>query len=495
MSVAELIAALESRGIILFLEAGAIRYRSPKDALTEADRGALRARRAEITAYLQAREAGRALRAVKGEAGPLTPAVVQEMWWRFAGFPEEGKPVALNIGMVRIYQADAARVTEAVRTVLGRHDALRVGFRAEGETLIAHCNGIETLVIEQEVRPEPAAAMASAQEFCGRLNPILGQWLTRAKVIALPDGTAMAVISTAHMIADFGARNIVIDEIQDLLDGKPAPAPSLDYNSYSLAERHFLESPQGAALIDYWRDWYHAQPGLAAPSDGTPLLWGNGERIVCNFAIPRSVMDRARRLAEQLKVTPFGIFITVFSIAIARWAGAETFPLRVLGDKRVTLETATTVGLMFCADAVEVRVPAAADFESVLRGILASYEATVSRRIPSLHFYAPQMVRPGIEAPGYPNRIAAVFNYYSVGTARERAEKQAEPDAALSWPPTIERISQVWPRVSSPLFLHLMDFGAEAQVSLHFYAEVVPEADQQAFTALLLKLLDETLAQ
>ncbi len=493
-SIAALIAGLESRGIILFLQDGAMRYRSSRGALTEADRGALRARRAQITAYLQAREAGRALRLVKGEPGPLTPSVIQEMWWRFAGRPQEGKPIALNIGMVRRFAAPPAKLTEAIRAVLARHEALRVGFRAEGETLFAHANDISTLVIEQDSAAADDA-FATAQEFCSRLNPILGPWLTRAKVIALPDGGSMAAISSAHMIADFGSRNILIDEIQDFLDGKPAPAASVDYNSHSLGERHFLETSQGALLIEHWRDWYRAQPALAAPSNGTPLLWGNGERIVCNFAIPRRVMAQARALADALKVTPFGIFITIFSIAIARWAGVEKFPLRVLGDKRLTLETAGTVGLMFCADAVQVAAPQDADFETILRGILASYDSTVSRRIPSLHFYPPQMVRPGIEAPGAPNRLPAVFNYYSVGTARERAEKLAEPDAGLPWPPQIARLSQVWPRVSAPLFLHLMDYGSDAQVSLHFYADVVPQADQQAFTALLLRLIDETLAQ
>jgi hypothetical protein len=153
----------------------------------------------------------------------------------------------------------------------------------------------------------------------------------------------MAAISSSHMIADFGSRNIIIDELRSVLDGSPAPAPSVDYNSYALAERRFLDTPQGAALIAYWRDWYAAQPFLAAPG-GTPMLWGTGERIVCNFTIPASMMARARDLAAELKVTPFSIFMTLFAIAIARWADVEAFPLRVLGDKRTMLETAGTVG-------------------------------------------------------------------------------------------------------------------------------------------------------
>jgi hypothetical protein len=147
---------------------------------------------------------------------------------------------------------------------------------------------------------------------------------------------------------------------------------------------------------------------------------------------------------------------------------------------------------MFCADAVNVSAPRDADFQTVLRDLIIAYDATVSRRIPSLHFYAPQMVRPGIEPPGFANRIPAVFNYYSVGTAQERAERQPQPDT--DWPPAVEQVSQMWPRVSSPLFLHLMDYGNEARASLHFRELAVPQADQQAFTSLLFRLLGETLA-
>ena len=43
---------------------------------------------------------------------------------------------------------------------------------------------------------------------------------------------------------------------------------------------------------------------------------------------------------------------------------------------------------------------------------------------PRLHFWAPHCVRPGIEVADYPNKIPAVFNYYSMGTAREKAEKK-----------------------------------------------------------------------
>jgi len=502
MTVAALIAALEDRGIVLSLADGEIRYRSPKNALTDADKAALRAQRGEIVTYLQTRNAARGLRAAPGQSGALTPSVAQEMWRAFAGGAQEGEPVALNIGMAGTFRHPATAVTAAIHQVIARYEALRVRFEAVGEGLRALHNPADAFVVEQEdlrgLGAEAAAAAAEkgAQSFCAQVNLIEGQWLTRAKVYALPEGRSLAVISSAHMIADAGTRNIVLDEIHDILDHGAPQGPSCgSYNDYSLAEREFLATPQGAGLIDYWRHWYHDQPAMVAPSGTGPLMWGNGVRIVKNFTIPGRVLDKVRALAERWKVTPFLIYLTIFSITMARWSGMEGFPLRVLGDKRTSLELGNMVGLMFCADAVEIRVPAQADFEAVMRGILAEYDSAVALRIPSLHFWAPHCVRPGIEVADYPNKIPAVFNYYSIGTAREKAAKKAGPDssAAMPWPPDIVTLpAQNWPRRSSPLFLHVIDMEHEAGASLHFYQGCVSPADQDSFTALLFQVFAET---
>ena len=221
--------------------------------------------------------------------------------------------------------------------------------------------------------------------------------------------------------------------------------------------------------------------------------------MVRNFTIPSRVLDKVSALAEDWKVTPSLIYLTIFAIAMARWSGREDFPVRVLGDKRTSLDLSNMVGLMFCADAVDIHAPAGSDFETVMRGIQMAYDSALALRIPSLHFWAPHCVRPGIEEPDYPNKIAAVFNYFSMGTAREKAEKRAEkkasPDttAAMPWPPQVTVLPpQVWPRRSSPLFLHVMDMGHEAALSLHFYQGVVSPADQDSFTAMLFQVFAET---
>ncbi len=504
-SVAQLVAGLESRGIILSLADGQLRYRSPRNALTDADRAAVGQRRAALVDFLAAREAGRALRMVEPQAGPLVPSVGQDMYYQFGSGPLQGKPVSLNIGMAgKFRNARAADVAEAIRDAVARHDSLRTRIARHGPVLELALNPVEDLHIGFEdlsdARDGAAAGQAVVTRMLGDHIPVEAPWLFRAKVVALPGGEAAAVMVANHFISDAGTRNILLQEIQDALDRKagqdvqPRP-PAIPYYAYSWGERRFLEGAQGNLLIDYWRRWYERQPVMHAPS-GTPMEWGAGTRIVNNFTIPRRVLEKASALAAAHGVTPFLVFLGIFCLAMARWSRMERFPVRILGDKRSRLDLAGTIGLMFCADPVEIPVLPGQDFAQLMRAILAEYEASLALRLPTLHYFAPHFVRPDIEPFGYPNRIPAVFNYYSGRTAREHAERGAAsgPAAEPTWPPAITRLPpQSWTRRSAPLFLHLMDLGTEMTASLHFLADVVNEADEKAFIATLFRVWDDVL--
>jgi hypothetical protein len=504
-SLAQLVAGLEGRGIILSLADGQLRYRSPKDALTGADRAAIAARRGELLDFLAARDAGRALRMATPVQGPFTASVAQQMYYRFGAGPLQGKPVSLNIGMAgRFANARAADVADAIRVAVARHETLRTRIVRHGEVLELALNRAEDLDIGFDdasgAADGEAAAQAVMAQVFGDHIAVESPWLFRARVVALPGGDAAAVMAANHFNSDGGTRNILVQEIQDALDLKAGRAvverpAAIAYNDFSLGERRFLESAQGIGLIDYWRRWYGRQPVMAAPS-GSAMVWGAGTRIVNNFTIPRRVLQKARALAAAQGVTPFLVFLGIFSLAMARWSRMERFPVRVLGDKRARLDLAGTVGLMFCADPVEIAVPADQDFAALLRAILTAYEAALAQRLPTLHYFAPHVVRPDIEAADYPNRIPAVFNYYSGGTADERARGESAPDttASLPWPPRVTRLApQRWTRQSAPLFLHLMDLGSEMNASLHFLADVVSEADEKAFIDTLLRVFGEIL--
>lgn len=491
MMIASLIQDLQKRGIFLSLADGQIRWRAPKDALTDADKASLRACKSEIEAFLRARQAARTLQTLKGRPGPLTASVVQEMWYRFGGGPNEGQPVALNISAVLPVRSCALeRLAQILHQVVTRHETLLSRIRVDGERLHIALNAADAFAVEIEdlsgmdSGAADVAARAQAAAFCSKLKPVEGEWLTEAKIWVLPQGDCLAAISSSHIVSDAATRNILVDEVSDLLEGRALPPRGIVFNDYSLAERDFLESPDAAPLFDYWRQWYAAQPLLRAPENGPELLWGPGTRIINNFSMPGRLLETARSVAERHQVTPFLVHLTVYALALARWSGADAFPIRILGDKRTTLELGHTAGLMYCADPVDVLAPPGAVFETVMRGLQRSYDNALALRLPTLHYYPPQCAMPGIEPPDIPNRIPAVFNYYAAGTLREREAARAGAHPDRPWPPQVTTLPPMqWTRPSAPVFLHFMDNGGYADLSLHFYENAVPKPQQASFYA------------
>ena len=135
MTIARLIAGLESRGILLSLAGEEIRYRSPAGALTEADRQLLRAHRGEIVEYLKSRAAARALKTAPRQR-PLTPSVcagdVAAIRRGRCGKASPSPSISAWSGRFR---HAAPEVTAAIQQVMARYDALRARFEAQDGAL------------------------------------------------------------------------------------------------------------------------------------------------------------------------------------------------------------------------------------------------------------------------------------------------------------------------------------------------------------------------
>ena len=172
-------------------------------------------------------------------------------------------------------------------------------FSQSGGDFVIEQEDLRGLSPEAPDRPQTRARSNSAPWSTGSK----GAWLTRAKVFALPGRESLAAMSSAHMIADAGTRNIVLDEIARHSGPWRAAGRAVRCSITTIRSPSgsFWKVDQGAQLIDHWRRWYQDQPVMKAPSDGAPLQWGNGIRIVKNFTIPGRVLDKVRALAEQVE--------------------------------------------------------------------------------------------------------------------------------------------------------------------------------------------------
>ena len=474
MSLAELVAGLAARGITLWTEDGALRYRGPAGALTDADKAALRSRRDELTSWLQARAAAPRPLETPPTPGTLVASPNQSVWWTLVhGLPAqlrmEKVPFALTLASATPDQAEAA-----VRALIARHDTLRSRFTAAPGGPALNLNPVKDFVVSHHVVGAGDDLTARLWAFVGDPLPVDGPWLTRAGVFAVQGGHTTIALVFHHIVCDGTSLGIVAEDLKRSLSGLALDDNAVAFTDYAAWERSWFESGAAKPLTAWWRDWLTRTPRLTAPSGGD-LRWRPGARIDHPLALPADLSPRIAALAAREKATSFAVILSAFGAALAAWSGVERFALRSIGDLRASQALARTVGLLICADALEMAASADGDFSDLVRRTAAEYEGATALRLPT---------HPAGTGAGYTEfheEIAATVNYVPAWAMRSSAPQPWETETAreIPWPAPPNRPQRLeWPVPLPSIFLRLWEAEDGLTGRLEFNEAVLTPEEQ-----------------
>jgi len=494
-SIPHLLSELQARRIALNLKDGELAYRAPKGALTPYDRETLSEQRQEIIAYLSAMDARLKSPASLDKSTTLMPSALQEIWWNWYGLPER----QLNqerLPMVKLYHNTSYdRVKSAIRQLVSRHDTLRTSFHEEQGQLQITINPPDAFSIEHESYPPTGSdedterklrAMAAA--FSEEQLSLDGKWLIRARIISLTESDFLLLFVFHHIIVDAASLMLIIAELDKLISGAPMPAlpPAIQFTDYAEWERTWLNSADRQPLVDYWKRRLQNQSALIAPDSKQVLSWHPGVKIDYKFSFDSETMRQINAYAVEQKTSLFNVLLTVFGITLARWSGVTRFPIRCVGDLRISPSLAPIIGYLVCSDLVEISVPPENDFPSMLRSNEIEYHSAIMLRMPTLLRHPLPSNAQGIEDPRH---IATTMNMFTI---RQPGTNGEEAGTAPVWPPEVTRTSgELWPILLPSIYLRLLDYGDVMQVSLELNDEQLAPGEQQA----LLDTFFETVAE
>lgn len=482
MSLPVLVADLAARGIELWTEEGQLRYRGPAGALTEADKGVLRSRKGELIAYLAARAAAPAPMSPPPPEGALVASPNQRVWWSLVhGLPQqlrmERVPFVLPLANASVEAAEVA-----IRALVARHAVLRMRLSPGADGPIPTLNPADALTVRVETVDDPAALPARAMAFVMEPHPVDGPWLTRAMVLRAPQGPTCIVLCFHHIMFDGTSLGLIAAELKRSLSGLDVAAEGAPFTAYAAWERAWFDSGAAEPLTTYWRDWLARIPPLTAPGGGD-LTWAPGARVDHPLDLPADLGARIRAKAAEARATPFAVILAVFAAALARWSGQGHFPIRCIGDLRTTQALARTVGLLICADALEVEAPPGGDVLDLVRRMAAEYESAVSLRLPT------HPAGTGAGSSEFHERIGATVNYAPADALRTAAPKPGETEAAREapWPPAPNRAQRLeWPAPLASIYLRLGETSDGLVGRLEFNEAVVTDAEQAELVRILM---------
>lgn len=127
-----------------------------------------------------------------------------------------------------------------------------------------------------------------------------------------------------HLLYDGWSLWVMIEELEKLYLGETLPEPKYTYKDFIDSQRVFLDSDLGKQQISFWVDHLRNPPPLLElPSDFKRKDKNRfkGESLEFQFDNQKSIALRA--LARELKVTPYVLFLAIYSILLSRYSKME----------------------------------------------------------------------------------------------------------------------------------------------------------------------------
>lgn len=344
MPVAKLLSDLNTLGVELWAESGQLRFRAPKDLLTENHKALLREHKAQIIDLLSREQPATvaADAANRHEPFPLTDVQTAYLLGRQDSFGYGG--VACHGYLELTYpQLDPQQLQTAWNRLIERHDMLRAIVERDGY---------------QHVLPQVSDYRIACTDLRDATQATVEQSLrdTRAELDhRIYDTTRWPLFELRHtrtaqgdivhfsldsLIADWASAGVLFSELDTLLAGRGDELPALDigFRDYLLAERALRDTSRYQRDRRYWLERVDDLP--AAPE--LPLAPAPAQQGPVRFRrhharLPAPSWQNLREHATRHGLTPSVAVLSAYTAVLQRWSRHARFSLNLTLLNRLPL--------------------------------------------------------------------------------------------------------------------------------------------------------------
>ncbi|RED45826.1 non-ribosomal peptide synthetase [Aestuariispira insulae] len=317
----------------LHLVDGNIKCRAPKGFLTEERVLLLKQMKPQLISLLTDRLAaeGPKPRTDDRASFPLSHGQ-RQLWYLQALEPENpfyNNPITLFLDG----KLDIDALQGAIDDLMARHESLRTCFvELEGtpvQQIKPHqpfqltVSDLRHLGLDAATDQAVAAARADARTAFD----LSGGALLRSRLWRLSDNRTLWHLNLHHIAADGWSIGLLFDEMSKLystrIRNQPSPLPALEiqYADFALWQSQTLGRERLQEQAEYWKTKLaDAPPLLDLPTDRPrpPVQIHTGAH--CHHDIPEQVAGKLRSLCREIGVSPFSLFMTAFSLVLARYS-------------------------------------------------------------------------------------------------------------------------------------------------------------------------------
>jgi amino acid adenylation domain-containing protein len=261
--------------------------------------------------------------------GPVPASFAQRRLW-FLDRLEPGSaaynlPFAVRLAGLLDPPVLARAFSETAR----RHEPLRTTFREEGGEPVQVIHPPEAVplpvvdlsglpVERREPEVSDLIAAEAARPFDLQSGPLFRPLLVRVTA-----GEHVLSAAMHHVVTDGWSTGILLREIGTLVPGLPLPELPVRYADFAAWQRRWLEGPEPAARIAWWKERLQGAPVLELPTDRPRPTVRRGRGALEPLALSADLVVPLRELARGAGATLYMALLAAFQVLLHRLSGQE----------------------------------------------------------------------------------------------------------------------------------------------------------------------------
>jgi hypothetical protein len=364
-----LLSVLRSKGVELWIENGALRYRAPKGALVAHDLDALKSSSGHLRALLEAGIERRAISEIVATPRLATAPLTFSQLAHWKAYQDERRaPIRQIASATRMRgELNVSILEQSIQSAIMRHDALRtrvIGSAPEPQQQVR-----ETL--RAELRREDLASLARE-----RHDDVLAQLIERlimepidlasdnllaSCLVRLGPSEHVLILAIEHIVSDAHSLGLLLRDIMDsyaaaIMGTALAPtSPIVQFPQYALWQRGAV-----APLLERrGREWIERSAIRAPvrfPEDSPPGQPEAPGWDAITFHVDRHLKDEFDRWCRRHRATIVVAALTAYAALVCRWCDTEECLIQYPVDGRVSPDLRDTIGFFASVLYVAVHV-------------------------------------------------------------------------------------------------------------------------------------------
>ncbi|UCH95919.1 MAG: amino acid adenylation domain-containing protein, partial [Candidatus Aminicenantes bacterium] len=274
---------------------------------------------------------------------------------------------AYNITTVMILEGIVSKdkFEQSIRGLIRRHESFRTSIELVNEEPVQRIHehvefGIEYYDFSPDYTAYTDEKKGTMKVFTGVQGAVFSKsapWspkafdlskapLLRVGLIRIDSERHILAVDMHHIITDGISAGILYSEFTSLFLGEELPALSIRYRDYSEWHNNWLDSVEFKKQEEYWLKRFVGEiPVLNMPSDYTrpKVRTFEGDRMA--FVIKGDLINRLRRLVNDMGATLYMISLAVCNILLHKYTGQEDIVIGSVTSGRGHIELHHIIGI------------------------------------------------------------------------------------------------------------------------------------------------------